>query len=66
MRDTEGEREAETGRGRSRPHAGGPDAGLDLRTPGSRPLLEADPQPLSCPGVLFIFLFIYFLRFIYL
>ena len=33
MRDTE--RSRDTGRGRSRLHAGNPDAGLDLGTPGS-------------------------------
>ena len=29
---------------------GEPDAGLDPRTPGSRPELKADAQPLSHPG----------------
>ena len=30
---------------------GEPNAGLDLRTPGSRPELKADAQPLGHPGV---------------
>ena len=49
MRDTE--REAET---RAEGEAGSlrePDVGLDPRTPGSRPGLKADPQPLSHPGI---------------
>ena len=38
------------GRGRSRLPAGEPDVGLDPRTPGSRPELKADAQPLRHPG----------------
>ena len=37
MRDTERERGRDTGRGRSRLHAGEPDVGLDPGTPGSYP-----------------------------
>ena len=40
----------DTGGGRSRLPAGSPMAGLDPGTPGSRPKLEADAQPLSHPG----------------
>ena len=34
---------------------GEPDVGLDPRTRGSRPELKADTQPLSHPGVLWLF-----------
>ena len=44
MRDSE--REAETGRGRSGPHAG-----LNPGTPGSRPEPKAVTQPLKHPDV---------------
>ena len=46
MRDTE----VETGRGRSKLHAG-PDVGLDSRTPGSRPGPKASAKPLGYPGI---------------
>ena len=49
MRDTE--REAET---EAEGEAGSmqePDVGLDPMTPGSRPELKADAQPLSHPGI---------------
>ena len=46
MRDTQREAEAE-GEAGSRE----PDAGLDPRTPGSRPEPKADAQPLSHPGI---------------
>ena len=46
MRDTERERQAE---GEAAP-CREPDAGLDPRTPGSRPEPEADAQALSHPG----------------
>ena len=47
-REREGERERgrDIGRGRSRL----PDVGLDLTTPGSRPVLKAEAQLLSHPG----------------
>ena len=51
MRDTEGERGRDTGRGRSRLHAREPDVGLDPRTPGSCPEPKADAQSVSHPGV---------------
>ena len=44
MRDTETQAEGETG------SCGKPDAGLDPRTPGSRPAPKADTQPLSHPA----------------
>ena len=43
MRDTEREAEGEAGT------RGEPDAGLDPRTPASRPKLKAGAQPLSHP-----------------
>ena len=50
------ERGRDIGRGRSRPRGWGvvgeSDAGLDPRTPASRPEPEADTQPLSRPGAL--------------
>ena len=49
MRDTHGERQ----RHRQKEKQGSsrePDAGLDLRTPGSHPEPKADAQPLSHPG----------------
>ena len=56
MRDTE--REAKTGRERSRDRQREkqascmePDVGRDPRTPGSRPGPKADTEPLSHPGV---------------
>ena len=48
-RDTETGRD--TGRGRSRLHAGSPYVGLDPRTPGSRPGPKAGAKPLSQPGI---------------
>ena len=48
MRDTE--REAETGRGRSRLPAGSPMPGWIIGSWGSPPDLEADTQPPSYPG----------------
>ena len=33
------------------------DAGLDSRTPGSHPWLKADTQPLSHPGVPYLYIF---------
>ena len=44
-----------SGRGRSRLIAEEPDVGLDPITPGSRPELEADAQPLCHPGAPWIF-----------
>ena len=44
MRDTERERGRDTGRGRSRLHAGSPDVGLDPGSPGSDPGLKAAPN----------------------
>ena len=64
MRDTEKERERgrDTGRGRSRLHAGSPvwdsilgrrepSVGLNPGTPGSHPEPKADAQQLSHPGI---------------
>ena len=48
MRDTK--RGRDTGRGRSRLHAGTGMGGVDLGSPGSRPEPKADAQPLSHPG----------------
>ena len=45
MRNRERERGRDTGRGRSRLHAGEPDVGIDLGSPGSGPWLKADAQP---------------------
>ena len=45
------ERGRDTGRGRSRLHAGNQMQGLNPRTPGSHPEPKADAQPLSDPGV---------------
>ena len=50
MKDTQKSRN--TGRGRSRLPMGEPNAGLDPRTPGSRPELKPDAQPVSHPGAL--------------
>ena len=47
---TDTQREAETCRGRSGLPVGEPDAGFNPKTPGSRPELKADGQPLSHPG----------------
>ena len=49
MRDTETGRDI--GRGRGRLPTGTPNAGLDPRTPGSRPESNADTQPLRPSGV---------------
>ena len=49
MRHTEGE--TETRQREKQAPRGEPDVGLDPRTPGSRPKLKADAQPLSHPGV---------------
>ena len=52
MRDTQ--REAETqAKGETGSLGGVCDAGLDFRTPGSRPEPKADAQPLSHPSTLF-------------
>ena len=48
MRDTERQRHRQR---EKRVPCGEPDAGLDSRTPGSRPEPKADTQPLSHPGV---------------
>ena len=52
MRDREREREAETQAEEEKKQAPcrEPDMGLDLGSPGSRPGLKADAQPLSHPG----------------
>ena len=64
MRHTHTEREADTGRGRSRlAPCREPDAGLDPRTPGSCPGLKADAKPLSHPGIPRFYLFFIFLFF---
>ena len=47
MRDREGRRHRQ--REKQAPH-GEPDVGLDPRTPGSKPELKADAQPLSHTG----------------
>ena len=49
MRDTHRERQRHRQREKQAP-CGDPDAGLDPRTPGSRPELKADAQALSPPG----------------
>ena len=49
MRDTE--RARDTGRGRSKPHAGSPVWDSILGPQGSHPEPKADTQPLSHPGV---------------
>ena len=49
MRDLE--REAETQAEREAGSLQGPDVGLDLETPGSRPQLKADAQPQSHPSI---------------
>ena len=55
MRDTQRERGRDTGRGRSRLHAGSPTRdsilGLDPGTPGPRPGPKAGAKPLSHPGI---------------
>ena len=50
MRDTEKERQRHRKREKQAP-CREPFVELDLRTPGSRPELKADAQPLSYPGV---------------
>ena len=51
MRDTERQRERQRHRQREKQAPCGElDAGLDPRTPGSRPEPKADAQPLSHPG----------------
>ena len=52
MRHTEKEKQRgrDTGRGRSRLHAGSP-MGLDPGTPGSCPGPKAGAKPLSHPGI---------------
>ena len=50
MRDTQREREAVTGRGRSRLHAGIPNMGLYPGSPGSGPRAEGRAKMLSHPG----------------
>ena len=49
MRDTTRERQRHRQREKQAP-CGKPNVGLDPRTPGSRPELKADTQPLSNPG----------------
>ena len=59
MRDTERKRGRDRQREKQAP-CREPDVGLDPRTPGSRPELKADAQPLSHPGlpqITFIFIF---------
>ena len=51
MRDTEGEREAETQAEREGGSTREPYVGLDPGTPGSHPGLKAGAQALSHPGV---------------
>ena len=51
MRDTHTERGRDTGRGRSRLHAGRLDMGLDPGTPGSRPWPKAGAKSLNHPGI---------------
>ena len=51
MRDTERERGRDTGRGRSRLHAGSLMWDLIPRTPGPRPGPKAGAKPLSHPGI---------------
>ena len=47
----ERERERQSHRqGKKQAPCGEPDTGLDPRTPGSRPELKADAQPLGHPG----------------
>ena len=50
MRDTERERQRHRQR-EKQATCRKPNVGLDPRTPGSRPELKADAQPLSHPGV---------------
>ena len=50
MRDTHKERQRHRQREKQAPFRE-PDVGLDPRTPGSRPELKADAQPLSHSGV---------------
>ena len=45
------EREADTGRGRSRLHAPDPDVGFDPGSLGSRPGPKAGAKPLRHPGI---------------
>ena len=52
MSDTERERQRHRQREKQAPGRE-PDVGLDPRTPGSRPGLKADAQPLSHPGAHF-------------
>ena len=52
MRDTERERERQRHRQREKQApCREPDVGLNPWTPGSRPQLKADDQPLSHPGI---------------
>ena len=51
MRDTERERGTDTGRGRSRPHAGSLMWDSIPGTPGSHPGPKAGAKPLSHPGI---------------
>ena len=57
MRDTHRERQRHGQRQKQAP-CGEPDAGLDPRTPQSRPEPKADAQLLSHPGVPIIITFI--------
>ena len=50
MRDTERERQTHGQREKQAP-CREPDMGLDPGTPGSRPGLKADAEPLSHPGI---------------
>ena len=54
MRGTERDRDIDRGR-EKQPICRKPDAGLNPGSPGSRPGLKADAQPLSHPGVLTTF-----------
>ena len=51
MKDTERERQRHRQREKQVPHRE-PDVGLDPRTPGSRPEVKADTEPLSHLGAL--------------
>ena len=50
MRDKERERQRHRQR-EKQPPCGEPNAGLDPRTPGSRPEPKTEAQPLSYPGI---------------
>ena len=50
MRDIQREAETQAEEKEKQPPRREPDAGLDPRTPGSRPEPKADAQPLTHPG----------------